>query len=482
MAIAQQLPINTGASATQMAQTIFGNGATVVGATYVGDNRSSGIFTQGNTVTPGVTPSDTGVILSTGRAKDFTNNSGTTNTNVSPWTSTNTGGVNNDPNFNALAGTNTYDASYLQVDFIPTGNVVTLDFRLASEEYPEWVNSQYNDVVGMWVNGVQANVSVQGNTASIGNINGGNAANLYVDNTADQYNTEMDGFTITLTFTAPVNPGVVNTLKIGVADTSDSLYDTNLLIAAGSVQTAIVAMDDTANAGLNSSKIIDVLANDIGQPTMFVTHINEVAVNPGDTVTLATGQTVTLNADGTLTVNTTGTLETINFTYTMQDGAGLTDTGMVTLTQMACFTAGTLIATPDGERPIETLNPGDLVLTLDDGPQPIRWIGTRTVPARGAFAPVRLAPGALGEEREIVVSPQHRMLVRGAWAELLFGVEEVLVRALDLVNGRTITRIADGRPVAYVHMMFDRHQIVLANGRPSESFLPGPMSRDAFEA
>lgn len=484
MPIAQELPIDTSATAEQMAQTIFGNGATIVAnsATYSGDNNSSGIYSQGDTITPGVAPSDTGIILSTGRVRDFTNNSGTTNTNTSGSTSTNTAGVNRDADFDALAGTRTYDASFLEVDFIPTGNTLTLDFVLASEEYPEWINSQYNDVVGVWVNGVQATVSVAGGTASIGNINSGDTANLYVDNTGDQYNTEMDGFTITLTFHAPVNVGQVNTLKVGVADVADSSYDTNLLIAAGSVQTAIVALDDSANAGLNSSKTIDVLDNDTGTGTLTVTHINEVAVNVGDTVTLATGQTVTLNADGTLTVNTDGDLETINFTYTIQDGAGLTDSGLVTVTQMACFTTGTMILCDGGERPIESLQPGDLVMTLDDGLQPLRWIGCREVSVTPDFAPVRFSAGSLGGGRELVVSPQHRMLLTGQWAQLLFGEDEVLVRAIDLVNDRDIVQDRSAETVTYWHMLFDRHQVVISNGRPSESFHPGPMSENAFEA
>lgn len=483
MAIAQELPINTGATAEQMAQTIFGNGATIVAnsASYSGDNLSSGIYSQGDTITPGVTPSDTGIILSTGRVADFTNSSGTTNTNVAGNTSTNTAGINRDADFDALAGTRTYDASFLEVDFIPTGNTLTLDFVLASEEYPEWINSQYNDVVGVWVNGVQATVSVSGGVASIGNINSGDTANLYVDNTGDQYNTEMDGFTITLTFHAPVNVGVVNTLKVGVADVADSSYDTNLLIAAGSVQTAIVALDDDVNAGLNSTKTVDVLDNDTGTGTLTVTHINEVAVNVGDSVLLATGQTVTLNADGTLTVDTDGDLETINFTYTIEDDLGLTDSGLVTVTQMACFTTGTMIQCEDGERAVETLRPGDLVMTLDDGPQRLRWVGQRTVATDGDFAPIRLAAGALGQARALRVSPQHRMLLQGSWAQLLFGEDEVLVRAMDLVDDGQVTRDRTAPQVTYWHLLFDRHQVIWSNGRPSESFHPGPMTEHAFD-
>ncbi len=76
MVQASELSIDTGASATEMAQTIFGDGVTVVSATYSGSGYSSGTYSGGDTTSPGVTPGDTGVILSTGRARDFTNSSG----------------------------------------------------------------------------------------------------------------------------------------------------------------------------------------------------------------------------------------------------------------------------------------------------------------------------------------------------------------------------------------------------------------------
>ena len=147
---------------------------------------------------------------------------------------------------------------------------------------------------------------------------------------------------------------------------------------------------------------------------------------------------------------------------------------------VVCFAQGTLIATPEGERPVETLRPGDLVLTQDNGPQVLRWRGWRTVEAKGALAPVRFAPGALGNRRALQVSPQHRMQIDGWRAELLFGDPQVLVRAKDLVNGTTITR-AEGGEVTYHHILFDRHEIVFAEGVASESFQPGALALAAVE-
>ncbi len=225
MVTASRLPINSGSSALQMANEIFGDGVTVVGASYTGDRNSSGIYNNGLSKSPGVAPSDTGVILSTGRVRDFTNNNGEANQATN--TSSNTSGPNNVAEFDALAGTNTYDAAILDIDFIPTGDTMTMQFVFSSEEYPEYAGSIYNDVVGVWINGVHVPLSVGNGDTSVGNINDSNNINLYQDNTADQFNTEMDGFTITMTLTIPVNPGVVNSLRIGIADTADSNYNSS---------------------------------------------------------------------------------------------------------------------------------------------------------------------------------------------------------------------------------------------------------------
>ncbi len=481
MPTARELTYNTNASAMQMAETIFGDGVTVVGASYTGDSRSSAIYSNGDALSPDATPGDTGVILSTGYATSFTNSRGDVNTSAS--TSTNTAGVNNNADFNAVAGASTYDAAWLDVDFIPTGDTMTISFTFASDEYPEYINSIYNDVVGVWVNGSFVELGVGNGNTSVINVNSQNNENLYVSNTGDAYNTEMDGFTVTMSLTFPVNPGEVNSIRIGIADTSDSNYDSNLLIAADSVQTVLIANDDTVRIDPGSSRTVDVLSNDSNATggALTITHINGVAVSAGDTVALASGERVTLNADGTLTVQTDAEEETVNFTYEVQSADGHTDIGFVTVEVVPCFTAGTRIATPDGLRAVEALRPGDLVLTQDDGPQPVRWIGRRQVAAEGALAPVRIRAGAFGAHGDLLVSAQHRVLVRDPLAELLFGEPEILVAAKDLVNGGTV-QIAAGGTVEYVHILFDRHQVVFSEGLATESFLPGPHVLGAMEA
>jgi hypothetical protein len=371
VATGAELGYQTNASALAMANTIFGPGVTVNSASYSGPANSSAIYTNGG-LSAGVTPSQTGVIMSTGNVRDFTQSSG--DPNRSTGTSTNTSGFDNRSDFNTIAGTNTYDAVWMDVDFTPTGNTMTMSFVFSSEEYPEFINSQFNDVVGVWVNGTHVPITVGNGATSVNNINGNTQQNLFVSNTNDAFNTEMDGFTITLSLTMPVNAGVTNSIRIGIADAADANYDSNLLIAANSVQTVLIATDDNVNINPYGSKTVNVLDNDLMLPggTLVITHINGVAVTVGSTVTLPSGQTVQLNADGTFTVIGDGQIESKTFTYTIADGLGNTDVGFVTINSIPCFVAGTAILTPDGEVAVESLLPGDLVMTHDDGAQPLR--------------------------------------------------------------------------------------------------------------
>lgn len=469
-----------GTTALDLAQTIFGSGVTVISASYSGDIDSAGTYSNADTIAPGVAPSDSGIILSTGDAQDFTNFFGSSNQSNS--TSTNTSGINDNAQLNAAAGANTYDAAILDVDFIPTSSLMTMQFVFSSEEYPEFQNSIYQDFFGVWINGQEVQLAVGDGDMDPGNINTANNINMYVDNTNDAYNTEMDGFTITMTLTMNVIPNETNSIRIAIADVSDSGYDSNLMIAANSVQTDLVALTDSFAVYPNGTRVVDVLGNDVSanNSLLTITHINGQVAAVGAQILLPTGQSVTLNSDGTLTVDGDGDTEDFNFTYTVTDGVE-TDIGMVNASSIPCFVAGTLIATPDGERPAEDLMPGDLVLTQDDGPQPLRWIGTRTVAATGKFAPIHIRANTFGEHRDLLVSPLHRVLIRDNLAEILFGEAEVLVAARDLVNDATVTR-REGGQVEYVHLMFDRHQVIFSEGLETESYLPGPQTCESFEA
>jgi hypothetical protein len=140
-----------------------------------------------------------------------------------------------------------------------------------------------------------------------------------------------------------------------------------------------------------------------------------------------------------------------------------------------CFTAGTMIATPDGERAVESLAAGDLVLTADGRAAPVRWLGQSVVsrvfadPLR--ILPVRIKAGALGENvpaRDLLVSSGHAMYVG-----------DVLAHAGALVNGDSIVREQDMPLVfTYYHLELDTHALLLANGAPAESFIDGVEAMD----
>lgn len=178
----------------------------------------------------------------------------------------------------------------------------------------------------------------------------------------------------------------------------------------------------------------------------------------------------------------------VSFSYVVQEGDGLADdlgiesisgvsdsNGPLTYsgsplntTQIICFYPGTLVATPEGERPVETLAAGDMVVTHDGQVRPIRWMGRQTAVTRFAnplrVLPIRIAAGALAEgvpKRDLLVSPDHALLVG-----------DVLVQAGALVNGATITRERDvPERFTYWHVELAEHALILAEGAPAETFV-----------
>lgn len=157
-------------------------------------------------------------------------------------------------------------------------------------------------------------------------------------------------------------------------------------------------------------------------------------------------------------------------------------------TVTACLTAGTMIDTPDGPRPVETLAVGDLVTTLDHGPRPVLWIHSETLRfgpggARDTRRPIRIQRGALGPglpARSLTVSPQHRLLVSSPIARRMFGDQEVLVPAVKLKGLPGIGPDGRATQVTYLHLFFGTHELVLAEGAPVESFLPEAQALSAL--
>ncbi len=159
-----------------------------------------------------------------------------------------------------------------------------------------------------------------------------------------------------------------------------------------------------------------------------------------------------------------------------------------TLPSFVCFTAGSLILTPSGERRIETLRPGDPVIVADGSSRPVRWIGRRHLSSAELrqsprFCPIRIGKDSLSPgcpARDLLVSPQHRIVVSSHQMQLYFGDGVMLAPAKGLVDGQSVTQDPPDQDVEYVHILFDQHELVQVEGLWSETFFPGDTSLDAM--
>ncbi len=208
------------------------------------------------------------------------------------------------------------------------------------------------------------------------------------------------------------------------------------------------------------------------------------------TINSTTGDwTYTLdNSDPAVIALDPGDTLTDIFTVNMLDndalGDGQSDTADVTITinGIVCFAKGTQIETPTGPQSIENLNAGDACLTACGRARQIRWIGRHELTGEDVsngtkLRPVRITKGALGDGlplRDLLVSRQHRMLVRSQIAKRLFGVHEVLIPAIKLTNMPGIFIDNEVRGITYFHILLDQHEVILAEGAPSESLFIGP--------
>ena len=151
-----------------------------------------------------------------------------------------------------------------------------------------------------------------------------------------------------------------------------------------------------------------------------------------------------------------------------------------TLPEVPCFASGTLIDTDAGPRPIETLVVGDRLLNANGELRAVRWIGKCLVTSAqmrvaGYLRPVRISAGALGPDlpaQDLLVSPQHRLVISSNIAVRMFGEGRVLVAAKHLIGLPGISAAEDVDSVTYFHLLLDQHEIIRSNGLPSESLLP----------
>ena len=242
----------------------------------------------------------------------------------------------------------------------------------------------------------------------------------------------------------------------GVGDGADTITDFN----AGNSGT----LDDG-----------DATNNDFVDLAGYYDHLSELHADQADDGVL--NQSNALDTRGLATDYTDNTrfgAESLTLSGVSADSSGLT----VDNTGVVCFTSGAAIRTPQGDVLIDDLRVGDLVSTLDNGLQPIRWIGRchldqAALRSSPYLRPILIKQGVLGAERDLLVSRQHGVLVG----------RDHLVRAVHLVDELHGVRVAHGKQqVTYVHLMFDAHQIIFAESTPSESFFPGPMALQMMQS
>lgn len=184
--------------------------------------------------------------------------------------------------------------------------------------------------------------------------------------------------------------------------------------------------------------------------------------------------------DLTLVVSTAPLVPGTTYDISFKNDGGGTPYG-----EIVCFARGTLIRTPNGDVPVESLGEGDRVLTLDGGAERIVWAAQRMILfPRGDDRPVVVAPHQFGPDQPYQptrLSPRHCVLRCDPAFNMLFDTSEVLVAARDCVDGSGVSQPEDTRAVEYFHFMLARHALVWANGMLAESFYPGPIARQSLD-
>ena len=222
----------------------------------------------------------------------------------------------------------------------------------------------------------------------------------------------------------------------------------------------------------------------------------EVEVLLGDGTTVTKTLDIVQLQNGAIFTNTDTAFDGLHMQsfkivkYISSDKFGTSHSQTIDAVDVVCFAAGTHILTDRGEIRIDDIAVGDRVQTLDHGLQPVRWLGSRRLDsidlaANPKLKPIRIAAGCLDgalPHRDLLVSPQHRILVRSKIAQRLFGTEEVLGAAKQFLRLDGFDIVQDAAEVTYYHMLFDRHEIIFAEGAPSESLLTGPVALDIVGA
>jgi gliding motility-associated-like protein len=257
-----QLSVSTTQTAQQLVQNVLvGSGVTVSNVTYSGAAGTIGHFTTGSTPTNlGMT---SGIVMASGLV-DGTNGQspiGSAATNFNSWTT----GTGSDPDLANLVGSTINDAAVLQFDFTPLSDTIKFRYVFASEEYPEWVGSSFNDVFGFFISGPNpaggnyssfniAKIPGTSTAVSINNVNSGSYSQYFVDN---QYGVSIvyDGFTTVLTAWCKVIPCLTYHIKLAISDVFDSSYDSAVFLEANSFSSNAISVATTYTTTLDTMAI-----------------------------------------------------------------------------------------------------------------------------------------------------------------------------------------------------------------------------------
>ncbi len=320
--------------------------------------------------------------------------------------------------------------------------------------------------------------------------------------------------TLELGFGSTLNQGVGDESyafdNFAIVSTNDTSIDPTTFTSAGSSNNDTIEGGD-GNDSIMGEEGADQLSGDAGNDTIdggegddnilggsgqdsIITGQGADTVNSGDDADWIFGSsgdvidggeggddndTLFLGDDGAVINYDSGNPE--NGTVTFSDGTTLTFTNIETV--IPCFTPGSRVKVARGTYKVEDLRVGDLIETRDNGLQPIRWIGRKKLNQHDLalaphLRPIRIRKGALGKgvpNRDMEVSPQHRMLIEGVQAELLFGHDQVLVRAKHLTHLPGVDVISACERVTYIHLMCEAHEVICVDKAWTESFQPGDM-------
>jgi len=239
-------------------------------------------------------------------------------------------------------------------------------------------------------------------------------------------------------------------------------------------------------------ELINASASQVSDEANYIAVTNTATGAVVDAVGVGRNEPITLSggeANGTLTTNApiVSSGQSVQFNYAGNNISGPRTPGNA---EVICFCQGTQIRVPGGTRAVEDLEVGDLVETLDCGPQPIRWLGHKTVQpsqlnANHKLRPIRITQGSMGNgipQKDLLVSRQHRMLTSSQISKRMFGQVTSLVSAIKLTSMPGIFVDASVTKVIYFHILLDEHQVIYAEGAPSESLFLGKQALDSLES